>query len=185
MKYRANWTQFKAWLNRSGHAFSCVERESGLYINCSSREELHVTLMCSPSIRADYKKAFKTIELYEGLGVIAIDTIAATRLSKKMRKLKRTGGMKDLILYRDGSGGIVIAGKSLDFEIDAALDDYSKWLENKADELPKPKPSGDEPGGDENPVQRGDSIPGEVSGEERSETTGLQPKDGQAGSGNK
>jgi len=182
MRLRANWTQFKAWLSRPGLAFSCLERESGLYVNCASLEELHITLMSSPTIRADYEKALKGIELYKGRGVIAIDTIAATRLSKRMKKLKRTGGMKNLILYRDGHGGIAIAGEDIEFELEAAMDDYSKWLENKANELSESKSSGDESGGDEKPVQGGDPVPGEVPGEERSEATGLQSEDGQAGS---
>lgn len=181
MRYRANWPQLKTWLSQPGLSFSCLERGTGLYVNCKSLEELHITLMSSPSIRADYNEALKTIELYKGHGIVAIDNMAATRLSRKMKNLRRHGIPKHMRLFRDEHGGIVVVGETLNLDIDAMLGDYAKWLENKANELERSKDTRLDVAGNDNTVPGSDPVSGEVPREERSEATGLQPENGSAG----
>lgn len=175
MNTRANWPELKSWLSRPALRFSCIERGTGLYVNCESKQELNVTLMASPSIRADYKTALKSIELYKGVGILAVNRTAAQRLSKKLRGLRRRDGLKDVKLYRDSQGGLVVVGKRIELDLEEAMQDYSKWLENKADGL---KPTGDEERGAGESVSGGNEVPGEVQGEARSQDDGTGPDKG-------
>lgn len=175
MKTRANWPELKSWLSKSALRFACVERGTGLYVNCDSKEELHITLMASPSIRADYKKAMQNIELYKGPGILAIDGTAARRLSKRIKNLRRKDGLKNVRLYRDAQGGLVIAGERIELDPANAMEDYSKWLENKTDGI---ELTGDEERGTSESVPGRDEVPGEVQRETRHSDDGVRPDEG-------
>lgn len=171
MNQRLSWKELEGWLNLPLSKFSCIERGTGLYVNCDSLEELQLVLMQSPTIRNNLE-SLKNIELYHGSGITTIDANATENLKRHLHKPRRARKYSNLILYIDKHGGVVIKGKNISLNVDEALAVYKAWIEKNNELSGSTNPTGHEPRGDVGAVPGGHELHAEISRDQGSQVQG-------------
>lgn len=122
---RLNWEQYKLFRRQKNFVCaSTVERSSGLIANFPTKFELYVALANRPTPLA---LIAESVEVWEGLPVVAVDAHAADRIAKKIKN----GVFEDTFVYTDKHGGIVCHGRKSNVNIEEAEKCKAFFLEVK------------------------------------------------------